>query len=120
MATAPTLPPPPPKLKPVAVPALDAKLGKGPGKIGVLAFGVVLIIGVIYAGSSLASDLSGVHNTSILPYLLLGLALLVALGFEFVNGFHDTANAVATVLYTHSLEPHIAVCGRACGTFSAS
>jgi len=27
--------------------------------------------------------------------------LLVALGFEFVNGFHDTANAVATVIYTH-------------------
>ena len=55
MATAPTLPPPPPaKLKPVPVPALDAKLGKGPGKIGILAFGVVLIIGVIYAGSSLA------------------------------------------------------------------
>jgi len=69
----------------------------------------VLIIGVIYAGPSLASDLSGVHNASILPYLLLGLALLVALGFEFVNGFHDTANAVATVIYTHSLEPHIAV-----------
>jgi len=36
-------------------------------------------------------------------------ALLIALGFEFVNGFHDTANAVATVIYTHSLEPHIAV-----------
>src|SRR5262249_11040966 len=36
-------------------------------------------------------------------------ALLTALGFEFVNGFHDTANAVATVIYTHSLEPHIAV-----------
>src|SRR5206468_2290172 len=30
-------------------------------------------------------------------------------GFEFVNGFHDTANAVATVIYTHSLEPHVAV-----------
>ena len=41
--------------------------------------------------------------------MLLGVALLVALGFEFVNGFHDTANAVATVIYTHSLEPHIAV-----------
>src|SRR5262249_35037194 len=39
----------------------------------------------------------------------LGVALLVALGFEFVNGFHDTANAVATVIYTHSLEPHSAV-----------
>ncbi len=34
---------------------------------------------------------------------------MIALGFEFVNGFHDTANAVATVIYTHSLEPHIAV-----------
>ena len=43
------------------------------------------------------------------PYILLGVALLVALGFEFVNGFHDTANAVATVIYTHSLEPHLAV-----------
>jgi PiT family inorganic phosphate transporter len=43
------------------------------------------------------------------PYLLLVVALLIALGFEFVNGFHDTANAVATVIYTHSLEPNIAV-----------
>src|SRR5271167_476032 len=41
--------------------------------------------------------------------ILLCLAILLALSFEFVNGFHDTANAVATVFYTHSLEPHIAV-----------
>jgi PiT family inorganic phosphate transporter len=91
------------------VPALEAKLGKGPGKIGVLAFVAVLIVGVIYAGYSLSTDLTGVHNASIFPYVLLGIALLVALGFEFVNGFHDTANAVATVIYTHSLEPHVAV-----------
>src|SRR5882724_5232688 len=108
MATAPVSPAPP-KPSPVAVPAPEAKLGKGPGKIGVLVFGVVLITGVVYAGSHLPSDLSGVHNTSIMPYVLLGLALLVALGFEFVNGFHDTANAVATVIYTHSLNPHVAV-----------
>jgi len=31
-------------------------------------------------------------------FVLLGIALLIALGFEFVNGFHDTANAVATVI----------------------
>ena len=37
---------------------------------------------------------------SVWPYVLLGVALLIALGFEFVNGFHDTANAVATVIYT--------------------
>src|SRR5262249_53413500 len=40
---------------------------------------------------------------------LLGVALLIALGFEFVNGFHDTANAVATVIYTHSMPPLVAV-----------
>jgi len=88
---------------------LDQKLNRSPGKIGMLVFGVVLVIGIGYAGSSLLHDLSVVHNESILPFVLLGVALLVALGFEFVNGFHDTANAVATVIYTHSLEPHIAV-----------
>jgi inorganic phosphate transporter, PiT family len=41
--------------------------------------------------------------------VLLCLALLLALSFEFVNGFHDTANAVATVIYTHSLKPAQAV-----------
>ena len=41
--------------------------------------------------------------------LLLVLALGLALSFEFVNGFHDTANAVATVIYTHSLKPTQAV-----------
>ncbi|MEZ4339865.1 MAG: inorganic phosphate transporter [Sandaracinaceae bacterium] len=40
---------------------------------------------------------------------LLILCLLVALGFEFVNGFHDTANAVATVIYTKTLKPVVAV-----------
>jgi len=42
-------------------------------------------------------------------FMLLALALLMALGFEFVNGFHDTANAVATVIYTHTLKPYQAV-----------
>src|SRR3954462_348445 len=41
--------------------------------------------------------------------VLLVAALFLALGFEFVNGFHDTANAVATVIYTHSLTPFQAV-----------
>lgn len=41
--------------------------------------------------------------------LLLVLAVGLALAFEFVNGFHDTANAVATVIYTHSLKPVVAV-----------
>ena len=41
--------------------------------------------------------------------IFLILALGLALWFEFVNGFHDTANAVATVIYTHSLKPAYAV-----------
>src|SRR5215831_14739213 len=41
--------------------------------------------------------------------VLLIVALGIVFGFEFVNGFHDTANAVATVIYTRSLRPWIAV-----------
>ena len=89
--------------------ALEAKMSSKPGKIGVLIFGLALVVGFIYAGSHLISDLSDIHSSSVMPFVLLGVALLIALGFEFVNGFHDTANAVATVIYTHSLEPHIAV-----------
>jgi inorganic phosphate transporter, PiT family len=46
--------------------------------------------------------------------ILLVLAVGLALAFEFVNGFHDTANAVATVIYTHSLKPWIAVIWSGC------
>ncbi|MGI8991030.1 MAG: inorganic phosphate transporter [Bryobacteraceae bacterium] len=92
-----------------ASPAVQSKLNKSPGKLGTLLFGVVLIIGLSYCAIHLLSDLSVVKTTSVFPFVLLGVALLTALGFEFVNGFHNTANAVATVIYTHSLEPHIAV-----------
>ena len=88
---------------------LDSKMAAGPGRIGILIFGVVLLIGLVYVGTHLLTDLSGVHAESWLPYALLGVALLTALAFEFVNGFHDTANAVATVIYTHTMEPHVAV-----------
>ena len=89
---------------------LDQKLKDSPpAKWGVAAFAIVMLGGIIYIITRLSIDLSPVHQASIFPYVLLGVALLIALGFEFVNGFHDTANAVATVIYTHSLEPHIAV-----------
>ena len=70
---------------------------------------LILIAGIIYVLTKLVSDLSTTHAATVFPYFLLGLALLIALGFEFVNGFHDTANAVASVIYTHSLDPHAAV-----------
>ena len=46
--------------------------------------------------------------------IFLLLALGLALSFEFVNGFHDTANAVATVIYTHTLKPTYAVVWSGC------
>lgn len=89
---------------------LDRKLAKGsPGRWGILVFGLILVGGLVFIGNRLLVDIADVHMSSAWPYALLGIALLIALGFEFVNGFHDTANAVATVIYTHSLEPHIAV-----------
>src|SRR4029077_12180690 len=83
-----------------ARPHLDA--GHDPRQI-YLFFGV-LGIALFYIAYSLYSDVrqSGAPVPTIAPFLLLGVALLIALGFEFVNGFHDTANAVATVIYTHS------------------
>ncbi len=89
--------------------AIDEKLARKPGMFGIVIFLLILAAGLVYVARHLASDLSVEGFTTVRPYLMLSGALLIALGFEFVNGFHDTANAVATVIYTHSLEPHIAV-----------
>src|ERR1700733_10572455 len=94
---------------PAPSPSVHEKLSRSPGKIGMIIFGAALVVGLIYTIISLGTDLQAERGTTLFPYIMLGVALLVALAFEFVNGFHDTANAVATVIYTHSLEPHIAV-----------
>ncbi len=76
---------------------------------------IIVLVGVViclaYTGLSVHSDVAASKEPShaLLPWVLLGTALVIALGFEFVNGFHDTANAVATVIYTHSLPPTFAV-----------
>ena len=89
-----------------AKPHLGGKAGKGT----IAVFILLLLGGLIYAGYGFVNDIRGVHETlAISAFGLLGLALLIALGFEFVNGFHDTANAVATVIYTHSMPPVFAV-----------
>jgi inorganic phosphate transporter, PiT family len=88
---------------------LDKKMKKGPGLVGILIFVAVILGGLIFCGYNIVHDMGHVTMVSFWPYILLTVALLIALGFEFVNGFHDTANAVATVIYTHSLEPHVAV-----------
>ncbi|HYX74650.1 MAG TPA: inorganic phosphate transporter [Steroidobacteraceae bacterium] len=88
-------------------PTLDQK----PSRSTVLLFLILLLIGVGYTGFSLVTDVNRAmpHGLALLSFFLLLVALLIALGFEFVNGFHDTANAVATVIYTHSLPPPVAV-----------
>jgi len=102
----------------VALPgSIEPALNKGPELdrgfhplTGIIYMGVVAAA-LLFVAYSIYDDVTatGTHVTSYLPYILLLVALLIALGFEFVNGFHDTANAVATVIYTRSLPAHIAV-----------
>lgn len=94
-----------------ALPAGRPVLDRRSHPLAGLLFVALLVLGLGWSAWQLFSDVSDAGNTvtTWLPFALLGIALLIALGFEFVNGFHDTANAVATVIYTHSLPPHVAV-----------
>src|ERR1700712_37440 len=91
-------------------PAARPNLDKGFNPLAMILFFGILAAGLLFVAYSIYADIeaTGAKVTSYLPYLLL-FALLIALGFEFVNGFHDTANAVATVIYTHSLPAEFAV-----------
>src|ERR1700745_3557868 len=92
-------------------PASRPNLDKGFNPLTLILFFGILAAGLLFVAYSLYSDVdaTGTKVTTFLPYILLFVALLIALGFEFVNGFHDTANAVPTVIYTHSLPANIAV-----------
>jgi inorganic phosphate transporter, PiT family len=92
-------------------PAHRPELDKGFNPLTVILFAGILAGGLLYVAYSLYADLNaaGTEITSYVPFLMLFIALLIALGFEFVNGFHDTANAVATVIYTHALPAEFAV-----------
>jgi PiT family inorganic phosphate transporter len=92
-------------------PAARPNLDKGFNPLTLIMFFGILAAGLLFVAYSIYADVdaTGVKVTTYLPYLLLLVALLIALGFEFVNGFHDTANAVATVIYTHSLPAEFAV-----------
>ncbi|MCP1606712.1 inorganic phosphate transporter [Pseudomonas citronellolis] len=78
---------------------------------GQVLFFLLLGGGLVYTFGNLALDILA-QGGQLRPsgtLLVLALALLIALGFEFINGFHDTANAVATVIYTNALPPQLAV-----------
>jgi inorganic phosphate transporter, PiT family len=87
------------------------KLDQPLNPLGLILFFGVMAAGFLFVAYSLYIDVgeTGQVVTTYLPFILLFVALVVALGFEFVNGFHDTANAVATVIYTHSLPAPVAV-----------
>ncbi|WP_017388734.1 inorganic phosphate transporter [Acinetobacter calcoaceticus] len=72
-------------------------------------FLTIIVATLIYIGFRVSADLAHVPPLSLYSVILLSTALLIALGFEFVNGFHDTANAVATVIYTNALPAPVAV-----------
>ena len=94
-----------------APPRVRPDLDQGLGRTGKIGFAAAVVAAILFVAYSIYSDASavGVQANAYLPFLLLFVALLIALGFEFVNGFHDTANAVATVIYTNSLPANVAV-----------
>jgi inorganic phosphate transporter, PiT family len=97
--------------------SIEPAARKGPDLSGAInpltgiIFGGVVAAVLLFVAYSIYADIDavGTRVTSYAPFLLLFVALLIALGFEFVNGFHDTANAVATVIYTRSLPANFAV-----------
>ena len=102
----------------VALPgSIEPAAHKGPDLTGAvnpltgILFGGIIAAVLLFVAYSIYSDVdaTGVKVTTLAPFLLLFVALLIALGFEFVNGFHDTANAVATVIYTRALPANFAV-----------
>src|ERR1700752_2212778 len=92
-------------------PAARPNLDKGFNPLTMILFFGMMAAGLLFVAYSLVDDVNstGTKVTTFLPYILLFVALLIALGFEFVNGFPDTANAVATVIYTHSMPAEFAV-----------
>lgn len=89
--------------------AIHAAMNQRRGKRSIITFFTFLIGGLAYMLIQLNSDINQFGGIGIGAFALLITALLIALSFEFVNGFHDTANAVATVIYTHSMPPSLAV-----------
>ena len=101
----------------IALPGSIEPARKGPDLSGAInpvtgiIFGGIVAAVLLFVAYSIYSDMdeTGTRVSNYLPFLLLFVALLIALGFEFDNGFHDTANAVATVIYTRSLPANFAV-----------
>lgn len=77
-------------------------LEQRPGRLTAFVFFAVLATGLLFSAYSLMQDVDDVGSaiTTWTPFLLLGVALLIALGFEFVNGFHFFNDTATTEIYT--------------------
>ncbi|CAJ9003563.1 phosphate transporter family protein [Burkholderia pseudomallei] len=95
-------------MNPLLSAAASEELGRT-RHLGVALLVALLAAGVAYVFVHLFADLAPVGPRSAFPYLLLGVALAIALGFEFVNGFHFFNDTATTEIYTHSLTPNVAV-----------
>jgi PiT family inorganic phosphate transporter len=75
----------------------------------IIPFGV-LQIGLLFAGNGLVTDIRDADDPAVtlVSFLRLWVALLIALGFKFVNAFHDTVNSVAKALCTRWQPPNFA------------
>ena len=87
------------------------KLDMAINPLAAILFAGSIAAAMFFVAYSIYDDIHATGTTvkTYLPFILLFVALVIALGFEFVNGFHDTSNAVATVIYTNSLTPTMAV-----------
>lgn len=80
--------------------------------IGTAAALMGLVLGAYYLGPGMMDRLAALFHglSSLSPVQLTAIAAIVlALGFDFVNGFHDTAHAVATIIYSKVLSPRMAI-----------
>src|SRR5262249_56115186 len=91
------------------VAAEKPKLDSPSNPLAMILFFGFLAAGVLYMAYSVYVDVdaAGVRTTTYLPFILLFVALLIALGFEFVNGFHDTATPLPPLTSPHSLPPSL-------------
>jgi PiT family inorganic phosphate transporter len=94
-----------------AVQSGQPNLDKGFNPLTLTLFFGTLSVGLLFVAYSLYAEVAatGTKVTTCLPYIPPFVALLIALGFEFANGFHGTANVAAIVIYSHSLPAQFAV-----------
>src|SRR5689334_8989442 len=92
-------------------PASRPNLDKGFNPLTMIVFFGILAAALLFVAYSIYADIdaTGTRVTTYLPYILLLVALLIALGFEFVNGFFVFNNTATTEIYTHSLPAEFAV-----------